>query len=82
MLRLHVVEHDGDAAQRGRHGEEAQRVARRSGVDDDVVPRSARREALQFDESDQFIHAGEREAQERVDVAVVEIRPAPHDAPQ
>jgi hypothetical protein len=54
-------------------------------VDDDLVigpVGPGGREAAQLEEADQLVDAGKREAEERVDVVVVEVGPAPDDPPQ
>ena len=82
VLGLHVVEDDGDAAQRGGHREEPQRVTGGRRVDHDAGPRAGCGETAQLEEADQLVDAGKRQAQQRVDVVLVEIGPAPDDAPQ
>ena len=72
MLRLQRVEHAGNDANGFRRGKQPQRVPGRRRVDDDEVVRLHVREPLDLHQSDQFVDAGKRQVQQRVDVAAIE----------
>ena len=73
VLGEHLTQHRRDPAQRLGHGQETERVSGGRGVDDDGVVAAGFREARQLQEAAQLVHAGEGQAEEAVDVGVVEI---------
>src|SRR6202022_2940405 len=80
VLCLQVVEDLRELRQRRGHGQKAERVARRRGVHHHFL--EPVREPPQLDQADQLVHPREREAEERVDVLVVEIGAARGDEPE
>ncbi len=63
----------GDAPSVSGIGQQAQGVAGRRGVHDDLVVAAARGQARQLEQPDQLVHAGQREPEQPLDVVVVEV---------
>ena len=80
VLRLQVVEHPGQAAERLRHLQQPQRVSGGRGVHHHDV--EAAREPRQLDQRHQLVDPRQREPEQRVDVLVVEVGPARGDLPE
>jgi hypothetical protein len=79
MGLLKGVEQAGDRIDGGRRGDEAKGMTGRRGVDDDFVVRSGARQLDELEQSGQFIDTGNREDQQRFDVASIEPGPALED---
>ena len=73
VLGEHLPEHGRDPPQRLRDGQEPERVPGGRRVDDDRVVAARLRHARELEEPAQLVDAGEAQAEEAVDVRLVEI---------
>ena len=72
VLALKRAEHVGDDGNGIGRRQQAQRVARGSGIDDDHIVDGAGGKAIDLDDAHQLVDAGNREIEQRVDVPAIE----------
>ena len=80
VLGLQIVEHVGELRQGRGHGQQPEGVARRRRIHHDFL--ESARQPAQLDQPHQLVDAGQRKAEQGIDVFVVEIRTARRDHPE